>query len=381
MTDSGSQRKGPSPAEALRTALEQKGWTQEELAEITGKSLRQIKYIIAGQSGITPDTATVLAAAFGSDPEYWMRLETDQQLSLIDSDPSDVRERAALYEIAPVKDMQKRGWIRPVSGPSQIRTELCRFFEVESLDTPPEISVATRRPGSGTDELNGAQRAWCFRAKQLARLIKAPRYTKAKGQAAAGELRSLASQAESTREIGRVLGEHGIRFVVVEPIAGAKIDGATLWLSESEPVIAVSLRTDRIDGVWFTVMHELAHVLNGDASVDDRLVGEDHIPSLAKDEAERLADEWAANSLIPAKQIESFILRVGPLYTKARINQFARRNSIHPGIVVGQLQHRGEVKYSSFRDSLSKVRSRLVSSSMSDGWGAEPLNLGIKEEP
>jgi HTH-type transcriptional regulator/antitoxin HigA len=135
-------------------------------------------------------------------------------------------------------------------------------------------------------------------------------------------------------------------------------------------VIALTVRHDRIDGFWFTLMHEFSHVRHGDAlSVDSNLIGEAHTPSMVKDDCERRADSDAVAALVEPGELHSFTLRAGPMYSTTRIIQFAHRIKIHPGIIVGQLQHRGEVSYHSHRDLLVKVRDRITSTAMTDGWG------------
>jgi HTH-type transcriptional regulator/antitoxin HigA len=196
-------------------------------------------------------------------------------------------------------------------------------------------------------------------------------FDRAKLDQAEQKLRILAAYPKEARHLPKVLAEYGIRFVVVEPIAGAKIDGAAFWLDEDSPVIAVSGRFDRIDAFWFTVMHEFSHIRHEDSlSVDSELVGEsDATTILVKDEVEMRADKEAAAALIPSEEMDSFIRRLGPLYSKERIVQFAHRIKIHPGIIVGQLQYRGEIGYSAHREMLAKVRSTIIETSLTDGWG------------
>ena len=79
-----------------------------------------------------------------------------------------------------------------------------------------------------------------------------------------------------------------------------------------------------------------------------------------------------ADHLIPRKEIDSFIARVRPSYSRVRINQFANRIKVHPGIVVGQLQRRDEIKYSQGRDALVKIRDLVTQSAVTDGWGHFP---------
>ena len=73
--------------------------------------------------------------------------------------------------------------------------------------------------------------------------------------------------------------------------------------------------------------------------------------------------------LIPKAKLESFIRRVKPFYSRARIIQFANTIKIHPGVIAGQLQFRGEVGWAAYRDMLVKVREILTAEAMTDGWG------------
>jgi HTH-type transcriptional regulator/antitoxin HigA len=84
---------------------------------------------------------------------------------------------------------------------------------------------------------------------------------------------------------------------------------------------------------------------------------------------ESRADGAAAEMLIPSEKMRSFIIRTKPFYSKVRINQFAQRMRVHPGIVTGQLQHRREIGFGVNREMLVKVRDVLTSAAITDGWG------------
>ena len=71
------------PGEFIREEIEERGWTQEDLAEISGRSLRLVNEIIMGKRGITPETANGLAAAFGTSAQFWMNLESMYRLSQV----------------------------------------------------------------------------------------------------------------------------------------------------------------------------------------------------------------------------------------------------------------------------------------------------------
>jgi HTH-type transcriptional regulator/antitoxin HigA len=321
--------------------------------------------------------ATVLAAAFGNTPDDWLSLDAQYRLSLITSDPSEVEKRRTLFEVAPVREMQRRGWITETKNLDDVEAELKSFFEVDSLNAEIGFPVAMRRTVR-LPYLNKAERAWCFRARQLARAVHTNRFRDQILNAAQKELRILAAHPKEASRVSEILTGSGIRFVVVEPLPNARIDGAAFWLDEESPAIAVSIRYDRIDNFWFTLMHEFSHVKHRDnLSIDNDLQDSMKVSKVMPiDDRERRANEESQASLVPPNELDSFIRRVGPLYSKTRINQFAHRIKIHPGIIVGQLFHHDEIGPSANREMLVKIRRAVIETSLTDGWGKiAPHNL------
>jgi HTH-type transcriptional regulator / antitoxin HigA len=363
----------------LRQMMEAKGWTQDDLAEILGKSRQSVSEIVSGKNGLTLDMAMMLAAVFGNTAQEWLKWDQAYRLSMADKDVTDVQTRARLYETAPVRDMVKRGWIRPTLDAAELKSELEAFYGSDSLEGGISFPVAMKRTMKLPD-LNAAEMAWCFRARQLAAGLLSSPYSSSRLSKAQPSLRRLAAHPKEVRYLPKVLAECGIRFVVIEPLPDVRIDGAAFW-DDRGPVVAVSLRHDRIDGFWFTVMHECAHIRNGDPlSVDTGMVDATKgiTVALVEDVAEQRANEEAAAALIPNDEMESFIRRVGPLYGRDRVVQFANRLKVHPGIIVGQLQHRKEIGYMALREFLVKIREQVIAAALTDGWGQSitPLTIG-----
>jgi HTH-type transcriptional regulator/antitoxin HigA len=361
----------PHPGKILRQLMEERGWSQDDLAAITGRARQTLSELMSGRTTIiTLDMAVTLAAAFGNSAEEWMRWDAQHRLLVLGTNAGEVEKRARLYSLAPLRDMQKRGWISTTDDLSRLEADLKKFFAVESLDGDVVFPVATHRTET-LPFLNPAEKAWCFRARQIAAALPVSGFSPDRLAAAERELRKIAAYPKEVRHLTEALAKYGIRFVIIEPLPGVKIDGAAFWLDANSPVIALSIRFDRIDAFWFALMHEFAHIAHGDAlSVDTDLIdGTIGIAvMLVEDEAERRANERASTSLIPSQELESFIRRVGPLYSKERIIQFANKVKIHPGIIVGQLQHRNEIGFSSNREMLIKIRALVTETALTDGW-------------
>lgn len=356
----------PHPGKLLSTMMEERGWTQDDLASITGWSRQSVNYIITGKRSITPPMAIALGSAFGNDPADWLQWNAQYDLAVTVTDRTTVERRSELFSLAPIRDMQRRGWITESDDTDRLKESVDAFFRDPFL-------VATRRSGQ-LEELTPAERAWSFRARQLAGVlpVDAP-FSPRRLASAERDLRAAAAFPKEAKKVAGILSKHGIRFVVIEPLPGVKMDGAAFWLDKDSPVIAVSVRFDRLDAFWFTVMHEFKHIEHGDSySFDSDLISERDgkiTILLAEDEAEQKANAAAADALIPTDELNSFISRLAPLYSKDRIIQFAHRIRIHPGIIVGQLQYRGELGYSAHRELLVKVRSIITETALTDGWG------------
>jgi HTH-type transcriptional regulator/antitoxin HigA len=199
-----------------------------------------------------------------------------------------------------------------------------------------------------------------------------PKFTPQSGRRAVERLSELLAAAEEARKVPRILAESGIRFVIVESLASAKIDGVCMWLNEHSPVVGVTMRHDRLDNFWFVLRHELEHVLCGhgkDAIIlDAELEGDRAGTGETVTEEERIANAAAADFCVPSKKMDAFVARKAPFFAERDLLGFAKTLNVHPGLIAGQLQHRTG-RYDRFRNHLVKIRSIVAPSAMVDGWG------------
>lgn len=372
------------PGEILLEELEIRGWTQEDFAQIIGKHTPMINEIIGGKRSITPETARAFSEALGTSAEFWMNLETSYRLSRIDavSETSDISRRARLYTF-PIRAMGRRGWIDDSSNLDVLEHQLVSFFCVESLEDVPQLAHAAKR--AGDTEITPIQLAWLYRVKQLAELLRVPKFTEKKLVSALRTLQTFLPNPEQIREVPRVLADAGVRYVIVEGLPGSKIDGVCFWLNHYSPVVAMSLRYDRIDNYWFVLRHELEHVLRGDAKgaeianvKPDSDLGEGGILPDDLPEEEMKANQAAGNFCVSGQELENFIARIGPLYSRSNVMAFASRIKVHPGLVVGQLHNREALPYTHLRKLLAKVQRFATETALSDGWGHMPQLQPVK---
>jgi HTH-type transcriptional regulator / antitoxin HigA len=362
------------PGEFIREELEARGWTQGDLAQIMGRPLQFVNELVAGKKQITPETAVGLAEAFGDDDAlYWMNLDSVYRLAHVKPADEAVSRRAKLYSRFPVRELIKRNWIEPSDNLDVVEHRVCHFYRINNINTAPEFPHAAK--AAQYDERSPLQWAWLFRAKQLAESVHSSQYSEHKLREAIKKLRALLVAPEEIRQVPQILAEAGVRFVIVEFLQGAKIDGAAFWLDNS-PVIAMSLRYDRLNNFWHVLRHEIEHVLNRDGLMIDVELTEQLQRKVDLPAEEVRANDAAAEFCVPTEELNGFITRVRPLYSEQRILLFARRIGVHPGLVVGRLQFREEVPYTHFHKYLPKIREIVSQTALTDGWGSVPPTPG-----
>jgi HTH-type transcriptional regulator / antitoxin HigA len=364
-----------SAGEYITWLLAERKWTQKVLAAVLDTNEPGISRLITNKQPVTAEIALVLESVFGVPAEKFMTLQTAHELAnarrTMKPNP-EAAKRAQMFAGLPIAEMIRRGWLEAhdVRDPN-IEPAIRKFFDIQETGEIAIPAHAAKKTNAGA-AATPTQVAWLARARQMAReMITAP-YSPFGVRRAIELLRPLTSAAEEARKVPRILAENGIRFVVVETLSHAKIDGACFWLSDAAPVIAMSLRHDRIDNFWFVLRHELEHVLQGHGKdqviIDAELEGERAGTGIDVAEEERVANTAASEFAVPKKTMDSFIARKAPFFAERDILGVARTLKVHPGLVAGQLQNRTG-RYDRFRDHLVKIRSIVAVSALVDGWG------------
>jgi len=367
-----------TPGQLIAELLEARGWTQRTLAVVLEKDESTVNKIVAGKGTVTTETALALEDVFGVDAEKFLELQRkfDLAVARISTRPDKARAtRASLFGDLPIAEMLKRGWIA-ANDPHDMKTiegELTKFFGESSSDQIEILPHAAKKTLVNTDT-TPAQLAWLYRVKAIAEEMLVPRYSEAALDRAILKLRALMVAPEETRQVPRILAECGIRFVVVQSLVSAKIDGVCFWLDDTSPVVGLSMRQDRNDNFWFVLRHELEHVRlkHGLASrsmiLDTDLEGSKAGQGSDVPEEERLANAAAQEFCVPVLKMDGYVARKAPFFSERDFLAFAKILGVHPGILAGQLHHKTG-RYDRFRQYLASVRGHLDTDVAIDGWG------------
>ncbi len=370
-----------TPGQLIEALLSEKRWSQRTLSIVLERGETSINKMIAGKQPVDAETAILLEEVFGVEAEKFLSLQREYDLKLarvaVRPDPKRAT-RAFLFGGLPIADMAKRGWITvsDLKNLDEVEAAISKFFGVnraEDIEFLPHAARKTETMVPATP----SQLAWLYRVKSLAAEMLVPKYSSKNLDVVFDQLRPLLISPENVRKVPRILMEAGIRYLLVETLPSAKIDGVCFWLNDHAPVIAMSARHDRNDNFWFVLRHELEHVRREHGKtvvILDDLDGEKGGTASDLPIEEQQANEAAAQFCVPPKYMDAFIERKAPFFSERDLIGFARSINVHPGIVAGQLQHKTG-RYERFRQHLVKVRSFILPTVLSDGWGdAAPLD-------
>ncbi|HQL33204.1 MAG TPA: ImmA/IrrE family metallo-endopeptidase, partial [Treponemataceae bacterium] len=261
----------------------------------------------------------------------------------------------------PFIEMYKRGWFEDFSGSlneaKSHREELLRSFVGTGYDAEKECFLHRQRIAKGAEMNDAALEAWHIRVRQLASREQLPAWKS--GTVTSEFLREIArlSYFETGPLLAReYLNKNGIHLVFEERMNRTRLDGAAFCLKDKSPVIALTLRYDRLDYFWFTLFHELAHIaLHLDKDGCEAFFDDLSNPGTTAFETE--ADAFASNMLIPQEIWEDAAL--SPASTPGEVNAFAERLRISPAIPAGRLRYESG-NYSLFSRLVGNGKLRIL---------------------
>lgn len=347
-----------APGETLADILEERGLSQSELAERTGRPLKTINEIIKGKTALTPDTSIQLERVLGIVAEFWNQREANYRSYLArNKERADLDSHSDWLKEFPIRDMINRGWIPDSrkSKTSQI-IQLLNFFGVATPDQWVEGWTKQRLAFRKSMKLPikvEATCVWLRKGEIEAEKIECKPYSREKLLAALPVIRKLTLEKDPKKfkpVLKNILSDVGIAIVFVEPFVGISIYGASKWLTASKAMIQLSGRGKYDDLFWFTLFHELNHILHH--SKKELFVHFDKKTEVPRGPEEDEADKHAEEQLLPSADFENWMSKHYNIAANDVI-AFAKEQGISPGIVVGRLANRGHILYS---NPLCKLR-------------------------
>jgi HTH-type transcriptional regulator / antitoxin HigA len=330
------------PGYFIKEQLELREWTQDDLASITGMSAKHINKILQDQQSLTLDNARLFAEVFDTSIEYWVNLNTAYQLWLRQEKTKqelEVDTKAMIYERMPVKDMIKKGWLKPVKETNELAMEVMTFFNLPSLNfsiIDQNYQPFLARKSESYNQFNAAYAySWFQKAKTEAGKISTNPYQKEALEDLLGQLHQYTIKENGINQFLDKLAEIGVVFMVLPHLQKTYLDGAA-FVSGSNPVVVYTGRYNRIDNFWFTIVHEIAHVLLH--LNEETTYFLDDLKEKSSDVLETEANALAAK-VLKHDQILAMLEKRSKYLSPKLVQDCADELQIHPAIVIGKLAH------------------------------------------
>jgi HTH-type transcriptional regulator/antitoxin HigA len=312
--------------------MEQAGLKPTDLIPFIGTRSR-VSEILSGKRKLTVDMMRALETGLGIPAKV-----------LLGQPDEDENSQYRNWDTRLLEEMKSRGYFGKSSLKGSDRVDLVRLF-FRPICSPSQLLGMLRqssyRSSPRTDRR--ALAAWSGGVLKKSKNIRVSTKYK-KGTVSPELMREIAKL--STDKNGPTLAQeflkrHGIILVIEKHFPKTYLDGATILINRDNPVIGLTLRYDRLDNFWFTLMHELAHIsLHFDQDINlfyDEIEG---VTGVVLTEKEQAADRMAEEALLPESKWEVSPARLIPSFMAAK--SLAEEVGVHIAIIAGQMRHKGK---------------------------------------
>ena len=330
------------PGETIKEQLSFRSMSQKEFALRMGLTEKHVTNLLKGRVQLTSNVAMRLESVLGVPAVFWENLEALYRETLIKVEEENQMEAdAEIAKKLPCSDMVKNGWI-PSSKDSYDKVVILRkFFEVSTLqliNNPAINRIACRRFSSG-NKSDYSLLAWAQQAKIEARNCNTAPINISGLKEAISTIRSMSilSPEEFCPELRNLFSDNGIALIFLPHIKDSALHGASFY-DGKKIVVGLTVRGKYADKFWFSLFHEIAHIIYGH-------IGQTNGTS---DDDEKKADLFARETLVPSSSLKSFVQ--DRIFTTDALMQFAESINIDVGILVGRLQHDGIIRHNQFNN-------------------------------
>lgn len=347
------------PGYYISDIIDDMGISQAEFAIRIGTTAKNISTLVNGQINLSLDMAKKLSAMTGTSVEMWLNLqeEFDKKIVEIEREKDLDSQKEVMSEI-------DYGFFTKIAHLPVTRSitdkiqYLCKYLMIADLRVlqQPDFLVNYRTGVSTFNTKNIINsRAWLQTAINVSRDIKTEPYSAEKLKAYLPELRSMTVKRpeEFVPRMKDIFSQCGIAFVLLPHLKNSGINGAVKWVSNDRVVLAINTRGAYADKFWFTLFHEIKHVLQQKIKTIFISGSSDDFADINA-QLEEDADRFSSDYLIPPAKLQHW--HPNMYTTDSEICAFARSIDIHPGIVAGRLQHEKIIP----ENRCSKMKERYI---------------------
>lgn len=334
------------PGATIREQIENRGMRQKEFSLRMDLSEKHVSRLINGQVELTHDVALRLESVLGIPASFWNNLEViyREKLARVISE-EEMEQDIKLVNKFPYSNIAKLGWVKKTRVTAEKVIQLRKFFEVAKINLIDNLripGIVYRKTGENTVS-DYSLAVWAQKARLEARKYNVAPINISKLEEEIPKIRALTikNPEKFCKILVEILGKCGIVLIYLPHIGGTFLHGAS-FIDGNKIVVALTVRGKYADKFWFSLFHEMHHILSGHINK----FGETSI------DEENEADCFAKDTLISPSDFKSFV--DNKCYSKESIILFAEQIGISPGIVLGRLQKENYVPYDRFNDIKEK---------------------------
>lgn len=341
------------PGYYIKEIVEQSGLTQEDFAKRLDTTPKNLSLLIRGEQSLSIDIAMKLSRMIGTSVNYWLNLQNvyDALIAEFKSNEELSREYKT-FEYFDYKYFRDNYGLPdlPRKKNEQIK-QVREFLNVATLSVFTKRDMAVNFRSSTGNITEGSiikANVMVQIAANKALKMQAPKFNKKKFDDAVKYALTLTENHEEFYPLIRTaFQEAGVIFIILPNISGSKINGATKKIGDNI-MLMVNDRRLNADSFWFTLFHEIGHIVNGDYGI-----------SFEKEdgELEEAADKFAEDSLIPPEKYQDFL--AGRRFDLQAIKTFAKQLKRDPGIVLGRLQNDGIIEFNDWKMKSLRHKYRI----------------------
>lgn len=350
------------PGETLQEKLDELGIGSTEFAVRTGKPAQTISNVLNGKSSITPEMAVLFEAITRIPASFWQKKQArydeymakqKRALAIVDA-----VEWAKSF---PYAKMASAGWVIATRKPVEKVERLFAFFNIavkeawEDFFMKKKLAVNFRISLHGTKDPY-ALSAWIRQGEILAAQQSIAAYDASKLKAALPSLKEYMATCDEdfwTKSVS-LLADCGVKIVSVPCLPNVSANGVSRWINKS-PIIQLSDRMKRYDVIWFSLWHEIGHILmHGSKHISVENVDYDDRDMKIEQEADDFAIRWT----LTEREEEQFIRRND--FSKMAMTTYAADIGTHPSMIAGRLARKRIITHQAMMAMGVIIKTRIA---------------------
>ncbi|MCQ2978396.1 MAG: ImmA/IrrE family metallo-endopeptidase [Clostridia bacterium] len=327
------------PGETIKDLLDDRNMKQEELSIRTGFSPKHVSEVINGKKGISPAFAKSLQYVFGINASFFMNLQNQYDEEILrykEQEEIDSTELKIVKELKGLIKYAKENNIINVTSDKiseviELR-KLCHVTNLTFIKNLPLSEACFRKSNNVNTNVNMLY-VWMRICEELAKKNKCEQ--KYNDELLIKKIENIKKCMfmpinKAINELTKIFNSCGIIFQVVKNFTGVPVQGF-INREDDKIVLTITTRGAYLDIFYFTLFHEIGHILNKD--IDSNYV--DFYDSESR--IEKRANNYARNVLINDKAFNNFVKK--EFISKKDVLNFAKEQDVKPYIVVSRLQN------------------------------------------